>query len=205
MPILESLCIFRLNSATDRYGRCKDMQGYLFKLPRAFVELFGMTPSEPERILVAASSSSGLGSEYRDADEFLAVEERDPFATDPTLVERGIRGHATTQNSLAHYLRSVGSEPRSPRANEPNFDVAWQVADRIFVAEVKSVTRMNEEKQLRLGLGQVLRYADQLSHTGTVVPVLVAERRPTDCSWEQLCERLGGILAWPDVFAERLK
>jgi hypothetical protein len=64
---------------------------------------------------------------------------------------------------------------------------------------------MNEEKQLRLGLGQVLRYADQLSHTGTVVPVLVAERRPTDCSWEQLCERLGVILAWPDVFAERLK
>jgi hypothetical protein len=145
-----------------------------------------------------------FGENYRRADEFAAVEERDPFATDPALVERGIRSHANTQNKLAEYLHSRGIEPLSPRSNEPNFDIAWKVEDRIFVAEVKSVTDRNEEKQLRLGLGQVLRYADQLRHRGPVAPVLVVERRPTDSSWEQLCDRLGVILAWPDVFRERL-
>jgi hypothetical protein len=73
---------------------------------------------------------------------------------------------------------------------------------RRFVAEVKSITPHNEEKQLRLGLGQVLRYSYQL---GTpAVPVLVAERPPQDPGWEKLCEHLGVILVWPEVFAARL-
>jgi hypothetical protein len=74
--------------------------------------------------------------------------------------------------------------------------------DRPFVAEVKSITPHNEEKQLRLGLGQVLRYSYQF---GTLaVPVLLAERRPQDPGWEKLCEHLGVILVWPEVLAERL-
>src|ERR1039458_10418021 len=49
----------------------------------------------------------------------------------------------------------------------------------------------NEEKQLRLGLGQVLRYADQLGrHT---VPVLMLERCPVDTTWMTLCDRLGVV------------
>jgi hypothetical protein len=43
------------------------------------------------------------------------------------------------------------------------FDLAWQIGRTLFVAQVKSLTLRNEEKQLRLGLGQVLRYADLLS------------------------------------------
>jgi len=72
------------------------------------------------------------------------------------------------------------------------------------VAEVKSLTAANEEKQLRLGLGQVLRYAHQLDRQAGTVPVLVVERIPRDSSWERLCEKLGVVLVWPDVFAERL-
>jgi hypothetical protein len=103
-----------------------------------------------------------LGDTYRRADEQTVIANQDPFAVDPTLVERGVRDHATTQNRLAEYLRSVGIEPRSPTVDEPDFDVAWMVNGRPFVAAVKSITPYNEEKQLRLGLGQVLRYSYQL-------------------------------------------
>ena len=71
-----------------------------------------------------------------------------------------------------------------------------------FIAEIKSLTDQNEEKQLRLGLGQVLRYANQLGPAASAV--LVAERCPRDKSWGQLCDQLGVILIWPDVFVERL-
>jgi hypothetical protein len=47
--------------------------------------------------------------------------------------------------------------PRSPAATDPNFDIAWEHNGAFYVAEVKSTTPENEEKQLRLVLGQVLR------------------------------------------------
>lgn len=133
----------------------RPMQGYLFKLPSGFLELFGVPPTPPPAI--KAGLSPVLGDDYRIADEMSTIPRGDPFAVDPALVERGVRGHAVTQNGLANYLRSLGFEPRSPRPGEPNFDVAWRCGSRIFVAEVKSLTNRNEEKQLRLGLGQVLR------------------------------------------------
>ena len=181
------------------------MPGYLFKLPSAFLSVFGIKAAaapadEPQS---APSIRQLIGDSYRSADENAAVGQRDPFAVDPALVERGVQGHAKTQNAVAEYLQSILIEPVSPRGNEPNFDVAWRVGDRVFVAEVKSLTVANEEKQLRLGLGQVLRYAQQLGDG--VVPVLVAERAPKDPTWEQLCARVGVILVWPDLFAERLK
>ena len=39
------------------------------------------------------------------------------------------------------------------------------------------MTIRNEEKQLRLGLGQILRYADQLSTDAPAVPVLACDRQ----------------------------
>jgi hypothetical protein len=183
----------------------RPMQGYLFKLPSAFLERFGIEVTAADRrSSVKSFFGQKLGDEYRSADELAALIQRDPFAVDPALVERGVRGHAITQNRLADQLRSLGIEPRSPRPDEPNFDVAWRANGRVFVAEVKSLTIRNEEKQLRLGLGQVLRYVHQLGSDAAALPVLVVERCPTDSTWCQLCEQLGVILAWPDVFAERL-
>ena len=90
----------------------RPMQGYLFKLPKAFLSLFGIEdpPPSPPGVFPLPE----LGDEYRHADELASIPDRDPFAVDPALVERGVRGHATTQNSLAEYLRSVALEPRSP-------------------------------------------------------------------------------------------
>jgi hypothetical protein len=185
----------------------RPMQGYLFKLPKQFLQLLGITVTAFSTVIPARAPVAGqvLGDDYRIADELVAIPERDPFAVDPSLVERGVRGHAVTQNRLADHLRSGGIEPRSPAVNEPNFDIGWRSGNKVFVAEIKSLTPQNEEKQLRLGLGQVLRYAYQLGGIGIVVPVLVVERRPNDSSWERLCEQLGVVLVWPETFSQKLQ
>jgi hypothetical protein len=61
-------------------------------------------------------------------------------------------------------VEEAGLSPRSPdlAKGEPNFDIAWQSGDSLRVVEVKTTIPANEELQLRLGLGQVLRYADAL-------------------------------------------
>ena len=59
-----------------------------------------------------------------------------------------------------HRLRTR-STLLSPRGRL-SFDIAWEDEGTVFVAEVKSLTTENEEKQLRSGLGQVLGHAHQI-------------------------------------------
>lgn len=157
------------------------------------------TPNKPQDA-VEMMRQSGLGATYRQAQVSNSLASRELFSVDPALVERGLRGHADTQNELARVLSDAGIDPRSPLPGEPNFDLAWQNGETIFVAEVKSITDDNEEEQLRLGLGQVLRYRQRLATLGYrhVVAVLVPERQPRDPSWEQLCQDLGVALLWKE-------
>lgn len=70
-----------------------------------------------------------------------------------------------------------------------------------WVAEVKSTTPQNEERQLRLGLGQVTRYRQLLAEDGLPVRALIAtEREPSDPSWAALCEEQGIVLGWPGAW-----
>jgi len=83
----------------------------------------------------------------------------------------------------------------SPTSSDPQFDVACRAGETTLVAEVRSLTILNEERQLRLGLGQVPRYAHLMSGRGaTPVPALVVERPPADASWNDLCAALGVLL-----------
>lgn len=134
----------------------------------------------------------------------MSVSRRDPMTIDPALVERGTKGHATAQNLIADAARRAGHHPRSPAPGEPNYDVAWQVGSDYVVVEVKSITDENEERQLRLGLGQVLRYRSLLGRGGQIVVrgVLMAERAPSDPSWRELCSDLGIELFWPERLTE---
>jgi hypothetical protein len=177
----------------------RPMQGYLFKLPSFFVELFSDSLGDVavKKQKQVNKIDEQIGALYRYADEETSVGERDPFSVDPALVERALRSHASTQNALANYLIGKGIAPRSPKSDEPNFDLGWSQQDVIWVAEVKSLTQTNEEKQLRLGLGQLLRYRQVLRRRGLVQAVLVTERQPTDQTWINLCEDLGIILVNP--------
>jgi len=110
----------------------------------------------PGEVTGPRSPNPAVGASYRQARVVELPGSHEPFSVDPAAVERGLKGHADTQNGLASALRAAGIEPRSCQPPEPNFDLAWQRDETVFVAEVKSTTPGNEEEQLRLGLGQVL-------------------------------------------------
>jgi hypothetical protein len=159
---------------------------------------------EPALSSVGRTASPGLGAPYRQVPVTELSGSRDPFSVDPALVERGLRGHTETQNELANVLSNAGIEPRRGLPPGPNFDLAWQKDGTVFVAEVKSITAENEEHQLRVGLGQVLRYRQRLSALGhdRVVAVLVPERQPRDSSWRELCRECGVVLLCRNEFEQ---
>ena len=125
------------------------------------------------------------------------------FEVDPDLIDRGTNAHIDTQNTLRNAIVAAGLVPLSPAASDPQFDAAWVDGDAATVAEVKSLTDLNEERQLRLGLGQVLRYRHDLDWDAvtSVQAVLAVEREPTDRRWIEVCEENGVALVWPATFA----
>ena len=124
-----------------------------------------------------------------------------PGVADPDLVGRGNRAHKRTRNALGAYLISLGIQPLDPVPSDPPFDLAWWKGGILYVAEVKSLTRENEERQLRLGLGQLLRYSHLLRKRAEhVIPVLVPELKPRDSEWGQLCKALNVKLVFPPNF-----
>ena len=148
-----------------------------------------------------------IGKPYVDVNENVEVTPADAFNVDPSKLERGWKGHQVTQNRLAAHVRRVRGTPLQPDG-KPVYDIAWKLGEEVFVAEIKSVTDANEEGQMRLGLGQVLHYAHQLSKKlggVKIVPVLVPEREPSDPEWKKLCAQLGVILTWPDDFVNALR
>lgn len=150
---------------------------------------------------VAGTASNRIGRPYSNAGQLQSVARRDPFEVDPDVVDRGNQAHARTLDALADFLRSKNIQPLRPDATEPTFDLAWELNGLVYIAEVKSITAANEEKQLRLGLGQVLRYRQALEVSWTkVIPVLVPERRPAETGWTDLCNALGVKLVWPGAF-----
>lgn len=189
------------------YGEAdvRALQGYLTKLPKGLFEVLpelrfdtGISDDMPA---TWPPESIVIGVSYRQANEKFAVSTIDPFAIDPALVERALKGHASTQNALAIYVTSIGATPMSPIVGGPNFDLAWEYDEEVWVAEVKSCTTANQENQLRLGLGQVLRYRSILSNRlkRPVRAVLMIETAPLDPAWSSLCEDVGVELRWPEL------
>ena len=141
-----------------------------------------------------------LGAPYRDADEAVTVAPAEVKPDNPDTSQRGRRAHNRTQNLLAQAIETIGLLPRSPSPAEPDFDLAWQDGDTVWVAEVKSTTAKNEEQQMRLAIGQVIRYRQRLATDGRDVRAMIAvENVPFDESWIDLCGREGIALVWPEV------
>lgn len=144
-----------------------------------------------------------LRTPYRRAEESPVTQPRRPFEIDPDAVDRTLGTHAMLQNLLADAARDADRTVVSPGLGDPPFDMGWWDGEEFVVCEVKSLPRGSEVGQLRLGLGQVLDYADQLRRVDRKVrPVLFVERAPPDPRWPEICERAGVVLGWPDKVAE---
>jgi hypothetical protein len=150
---------------------------------------------------------SEFGKYYREADENPPQKETEVMtARDPDRAGRGLAAHAKTQNIIADVVRRLGWIPRSPSPQDPEYDLAWKVGDGLFVCEVKSILPQNEERQLRMAIGQVIRYRQKLAAAGhePVSAVIATEHVPDDRSWDELCAKENIVLVWPDAAAERL-
>jgi methylmalonyl-CoA mutase cobalamin-binding subunit len=148
-----------------------------------------------------------FGKAYREADESpLNADKEAPPSKDPDSIGRGLTAHNRTQNVIAEILRKIGIEPLSPGRDEPEYDIAWKIGETFHVCEVKSITALNEERQLRMAVGQVIRYRQKLAACGhePIQAVVAAERCPNDRSWVDLCEKEGILLIWPEVASNAL-
>ena len=154
------------------------------------------------------SAPSEIGRAYREASENIPdIDRTTVVRKDPDSGGRGLAAHNRTQNLIANSVRSMGMLPLSPKEGEPEFDIAWKTAKALFVCEVKSLLPENEERQLRLAIGQVIRYRQKLTSMGhePVVAVVATERPPEDSSWNELCDNEGILLIWPEIADERLR
>ncbi|MGD0272511.1 MAG: hypothetical protein ABSB96_02100 [Gaiellaceae bacterium] len=149
--------------------------------------------------------SGEFGQAYTEADENVTVAPAEEKPDDPDTSQRGLRAHNRTQNLLAAAVEAAGFAPRRKGRSEPNFDLAWKEGETVWVAEVKSTTEKNEEQQMRLAIGQVIRYRQLLSEEGHEARALIAiENAPFDESWIDLCGHEGIALVWPEVMAHAL-
>ncbi len=118
---------------------------------------------------------------------------------DPAERDRSTATHRHLENWLIDRLEQEGIRPLDPDG-DVEFDLAWLERDgSLSVCEVKS-TSGHEDRQIRLGLGQVLHYAARL-RTGwqrAINPVLFLETDPVDPVWLPLGEEHGVVIACPD-------
>jgi hypothetical protein len=134
----------------------------------------------------------------------LAYETSDVSASsaDPDLLERGRIAHEHTQGLLAEAILGAGLTPLRPAPHEPQYDLAWQIEDMLWVAEVKSTTSSNEARQVRAAIGQVLHYCEQLRSDGRVVhPVIALENELRATELADTCARAGITVVWAPSFS----
>lgn len=112
------------------------------------------------------------------------------------------RGHLAHEQTVALLEAHVGPSFFSKGTRGVNHDGVWKIDGRFHIAEVKSVTGLNEVEQLQKGLGQILYNCFKAEWNGAdVVAYLVAEREPSSSKlWLELCARHGVVFTWPERF-----
>jgi hypothetical protein len=110
---------------------------------------------------------------------------------------------------VAEAAAADGWTVRGYGPGDPVFDLLLDrdaEATPVVVIEVKSTTATHEEKQLRLALGQVLRYRQLLQRgANDVVAFIAVEQPPRDPSWTELCANFGVSLVWPATVGVALR
>ena len=190
-------------------------QGYLTKFPHAVVALLPQL-AEVDRVASRTPRTSarpaptttrgrqGVGSEYRPAHPRARTAQREPFSVDPEIPSgSSSRGARRTQYSgrPPRRARRGSSRVLHYRMDPPRSTLLGKSTRGLLLRRSRSLTDTNEERQLRLALGQVLRYGDLLATGGRPVRRIIAvERKPADDSWIRLCKACGVELVWPDSF-----
>ncbi len=150
----------------------------------------------------ALPDTQPLGMPFRHRDENVEVSSPTAAALrDPDAAGSGLRAHRKLENQLCALAEAAGYEPFDARPPfDPDFDLAWRTPQGIVVVEVKSCTKANQIRQLRMGIGQILDYHDTLLARGhNVQPVLYIEHPPFDRRWSTLTSRHNIHLIWPGV------
>ncbi|MBY8816024.1 hypothetical protein CP977_30080 [Streptomyces cinereoruber] len=123
---------------------------------------------------------------------------------DLSRLDEATAAHEATVGALVAHLYRQGIEACTYASGAPEFDAGWSRGEDVFVAEVKSLTGAREDQQIRLGVGQVLDYAQQLRSAfprTDVHPVLVLEKRPSAARWTALADSIGLRLVWAPDFS----
>lgn len=210
------------------WKRVRPAQAYLSVAPADLVSLLGgiYDSARRENPVIPAWADYGLGStrrlpssdsamsaafrRYVEANEDITVTaQNEAKLRNDKALQTAYRQHNTLQNRLATWLRAHGVTPESKRAlDKYPVDIQWQVGTKLFVAEVKSLTKSNEMSQLRRGLGQILHYrylAAARYPELDVVAVLIVPRSPaTSDDWRAVCRHAEVLLAWPPRFDKLL-
>jgi hypothetical protein len=165
---------------------------YGLRLEQEYPEL-----AVPESILQeveADSTSSGL-LPYVVANEGAEIELPHYFADEYAGSERAVRGHAVVQNAVAKGAEDLGFKCLSPVRSGPQFDVAVVSNTIAYIVEVKSANRENIEHQMRIAVGQVLKYCHDIKPLlGLAKPVIAVQISPGS-EWVSTLRDLGiGLL-----------
>lgn len=157
----------------------------------------------PSQVLVLPDLGEGiLGGPL--STKQVPVHEPSELTLDLKALDRGTAAHEGTVAALSKTLEGCGLLPQRPGRHAPAFDIGWTDSGVVHIAEVKSLTGTDEAQQIRLGLGQVLDYAQQLRlsrlSSSSVQPVLVLEREPTHPRWKETATSAGIELIWGPAF-----
>jgi hypothetical protein len=121
--------------------------------------------------------------------------------TDPDHAGRGLAAHNRTLNLLAAAVERAGHRPRRPKPAEPQYDLAWETPDAIWVNETKSLTPKNELRQMHSAIGQVIDYGHRLDAGDRQVRLMITlEHSPLSDHWLDECAKNGIVLGWPATF-----
>jgi hypothetical protein len=196
----------------------RPVQGYLFKLPAEFVDLFPELEEVPRhREELAARLPSprrridharkGERDQFVPRNEEVRSRQARPWLRDPSEIDRALTSHARIERLVAEAASAEGWDARRMGPGDPPFDLLLvRPSDSLeVVVEAKSTTVVNEEKQLRLALGQVLRYRQVLRASGGRAEAMIAVERKPSASWTALCTELEVILVWPPTVRSALE
>lgn len=134
----------------------------------------------------------------------IPVHEPSELTLNLEALDRGTAAHEATVAALSKTLEQRGLLPQRPGRHAPAFDLGWTEGGVVYIAEVKSLTGTDQTQQIRLGLGQVLDYAQQIRQSRLAVspvqPVLVLEHEPSHPRWIETASSAGVELIWGPTF-----